>query len=393
MTMEQTANSLAPWLKEPCEPAFVPPKAPFPWRRFFARGLDFGLIQTVYQIILAVFLGVNFADRNILLEILDSYLCWGIVFLLEPFCLAKWGKTPGKWLLGLSIQNKDGGLLTRKEAFARTKEVFCQGEGYGIPFYSLYRNYKSYQICRDDGVMEWDKNLRYEAKPFRIVSALGYLGITAATTILMIGIGLWQMTPPHKGILTVSEFIENYNYQLEYFKVEDVSMLTPDEKWADAKPDGSTFSFFSSSLSEPVIEEWNGNLASFSVTAEDTEGSILYPPVEKPWLTAALLRTQIGYFYPELKKVEGHVTSSDDAEGQVPFYIPSVMEYIEEHPYCTYVIETGNLRVSQEVTLVGYEDAQKHDSDYLFPIEDAEETYYSLTFTLEQRPKLTSTET
>lgn len=262
------------------------------------------------------------------------------------------------------------------------------GEGYGIPFYDLYLNYQSYKICRDDGVMEWDKNLRYEAKPFRAVSVLGYLGITAATTILMIGIGLWQMTPPHKGILTVSEFAENYNHQLKYFKFEEVSMLTPDGKWI--KPE---IYFPSDIISEPVIEEFNENLASFSFTIENTEGDVLVPSAEKSWLTAALLRTQIGYFYPELKKIEGHVARSDDTEGQVPFYIPSVMEYIEEHPYCTYVIETGNLRISQEVTLVGYEDAQKHDSDYLFPIEDAEETYYSLTFTLEQRPELTSTET
>lgn len=57
MTMEQTTTSIAPWLHEPkeSEPAFVPPKAPYPWRRYFARGLDFGLIQTVYQVILAIF--------------------------------------------------------------------------------------------------------------------------------------------------------------------------------------------------------------------------------------------------------------------------------------------------------------------------------------------------
>lgn len=396
MTMEQTTNSLAPWLKEPCqsESTFVPPKAPYPWRRYFARGLDFGLIQTVYQVILAVFLGINFSDRNLLLEILDVYLCWGLVLLVEPFFLANWGKTPGKWLFGLSVRNKDGDLLTRQEAFERTKQVFFQGEGYGIPFYDLYRNYQSYKICRDDGVMEWDKELRYEAKPFRAISVLGYLGITAATVVLMVGIGLWQMTPPNKGILTTAELAENYNHQLKYFKFEDVSMLTPDGKWIKPEQENYTVYFSSDILSEPAIEELNGNLASFSFTIENTEGDVLVPSAEKTWLTAALLRTQIGYYYPDLMKVDGHVTFSDDAEEQVPFYIPSVMEYIEEHPYCAYVIETGNLRISQEVTLIGYEDTMKHyNNSYLFPVENAEETYCSLTFTLEQRPELTSTET
>lgn len=395
MTMEHTTNSPAPWLKEPCqrEPAFVPPKAPYPWRRYFARGLDFGLIQTLYQVILTVFLGINFSHRNLLLKILDSYLCWSIVFLLEPFFLAKWGKTPGKWLFGLSIQNKDGELLTRQEAFARTKQVFFQGEGYGIPFYNLYRNYQSYKICRDNGIMEWDKELRCEAKPLRTISIFGYLGITAAAAILMIGIGLWQMTPPNKGILTAAEFVENYNHQLKYFKVEGVSMLSPEGKWVETKQDDYSLSFFSYTSSEPVIEELNGKLVSFSFTAENTEGSFLAPSPEKKWLTAALLRTQIGYFYPELKKVEGHVITSSDHKEQSPEYIPSVMEYIEKHPYCTYTIETENLRISQKVTLIGYDDAQKHDSYHLFTNNDTEETYYSMTFTLEQRPELTKAET
>lgn len=393
MTMEPTTNSLAPWLKEPCEreSAFVPPKAPYPWRRYFARGLDFGLIQTVYQVILAVFLGINFSDRNLLLEILDSYLCWGIVFLLEPFFLAKWGKTPGKWLFGLSIHNKDGGLLTRQEAFARTKQVFFQGEGYGIPFYNLYRNYQSYKICRDNGIMEWDKELRYEAKPFRAISVFSYLGVIAATTLLMIGIGFWQMTPPNKGCLSVAEFAENYNHQLKYFEVEDVYMLTPEGKWKE--PQQGPIFLSSITLSEPTVKELSGKLLSFSFTAEDTEGDLLAPSPEKTWLTAALLRTQIGFYYPDLMKVEGHVVPYDDAEEQSPAYIPSVMEYIEEHPYSTYTIETGNLRISQKVTLIGYNDAQKHDSYYLFADDDAEETYYSLTFTLEQHMELASTKT
>lgn len=242
--------------------------------------------------------------------------------------------------------------------------------------------------------MEWDKELRYEAKPFRTISVLGYLGITAATVVLMTCIGFWQMIPPHKGILTTAEFAENYNHQLKYFKMEDVSMLTPEGKWVEPKQENYTVYFSSDILSGPVIEEFNGNLLSFSFTIENTEGDVLTPSAEKQWLTAALLRTQIRYYYPHLMQVGGHVAFTNDADEQVPFYIPSVMEYIEEHPYCAYVIETGNLRISQEVTLVGYEDAQKHyNNHYLFPIENAEETYCSLTFTLEQKPELTSTET
>lgn len=48
-----------------------------------------------------------------------------------------------------------------------------------------------------------------------------------------------------------------------------------------------------------------------------------------------------------------------------------------------HTIETGNLRIIQEITLVGY-NVDKHNSYSIGPDEDAKETYYSLTFTLEQ---------
>ncbi|WP_458397157.1 RDD family protein, partial [Anaerotignum sp.] len=158
MTTENTAV-LATWLDEPKEPPFVPPKAPYPWRRYFARSLDFSLLAFFYETLLCLLFHINFAERSVPLELIDVYLCWGLVFLLEPLFLSKWGKTPGKWIFGLSIHNKSGELLTLKEAFDRTFHVFYKGEGFAIPFYNLYRNYQSYKICSDSGVMEWDEDL------------------------------------------------------------------------------------------------------------------------------------------------------------------------------------------------------------------------------------------
>jgi len=275
MTTENTAV-LATWLNEPKEPAFVPPKAPHPWRRYFARSFDFGLVTTCYQVLLCLLLRVNFSERNIFLELIDVYICWGLVFLLEPFFLSKWGKTPGKWLFGLSIRNKNGDLLTFKEAFERTFAVFCKGEGFAIPFYDLYRNYQSYKVCCDTGVMEWDENLRYEAKPFRYASVFGYLGITAATLALSVGVSLWRMNPPNTGMLTVEEFIENYNHQLDYNKIEGVMRLEEDRTWLtdeEANAGTSTFTlhWFSGILSEPVFTEADGKLSSVSFTLESNE--------------------------------------------------------------------------------------------------------------------------
>ena len=259
MTNENTAV-LATWLNEPKEPPFVPPKAPYPWRRYFARSFDFGLIATCYQILLCLLLHINFSERNPFLELIDAYICWVLVFLMEPLFLSKWGKTPGKWIFGLSIHNKNGELLTFKEAFDRTFHVFYKGEGFAIPFYNFYRNYQSYKICQDDGVMEWDENFRYEAKPFHTASVFGYLAVTAVTLALSVGVGFWQMTPPNKGMLTVDEFIENYNYQLDYHKIEGVMRLEEDRTWLTDEEidDGKNtiyLNWFRGGFSEPVFRK------------------------------------------------------------------------------------------------------------------------------------------
>lgn len=387
MTNENTAV-LAPWLHEPKEPAFVPPKAPYPWRRYFARSFDFGLITTCYEVLVCLLLRVNFSERNLFLELIDIYICWGLIFLLEPLFLSRWGKTPGKWLFGLSIRNKNGELLTRKEAFDRTFAVFCKGEGFAIPFYNLYRYYQSYKICRDDGVMEWDENFRYEAKPFHPASVFGYLGITAVALTLSTGISFWRMNPPNKGMLTVGEFIENYNYQLDYNKIEGVMRLEEDRTWLTSEEINDSknalyLNWFSGSFSEPVFTEKDGKLSSVSFTMESSEKeTIMYTPAEKTWLVGALLRTQTGLFYPEIARLGGTVIESASPTSH-PYPIDSVIEYIEEAPFDSYVLETDNIRITQKTDISNYQGT----SDYMFPDKEGEPSHFSMTFTLEQLPE------
>ena len=366
----------------------MPPKAPYPWRRYFARSFDFGLITTCYEVLVCLLLRVNFSERNLFLELIDIYICWGLIFLLEPLFLSRWGKTPGKWLFGLSIRNKNGELLTRKEAFDRTFAVFCKGEGFAIPFYNLYRYYQSYKICRDDGVMEWDENFRYEAKPFHPASVFGYLGITAVALTLSTGISFWRMNPPNKGMLTVGEFIENYNYQLDYNKIEGVMRLEEDRTWLTSEEINDSknalyLNWFSGSFSEPVFTEKDGKLSSVSFTMESSEKeTIMYTPAEKTWLVGALLRTQTGLFYPEIARLGGTVIESASPTSH-PYPIDSVIEYIEEAPFDSYVLETGNIRITQKTDISNYQGT----SDYMFPDKEGEPSHFSMTFTLEQLPE------
>lgn len=186
-----------------------------PWRRFFARSLDLGLLATLLNLCSFLFFSNEGKQFLFRMDASGIYLCWLFLFLLEPLFLSKWGKTPGKWLFGLSVHQKDGSLLTRSQAFERLVKIFYVGEGYAIPFYSLYRNYKCYEIYTEEGTLPWDNDLCYEVKPFRLRSAFGYIVIVLFAGIFTFLIHTWTILP-NGNTLTCAEFSENYNHLLEY---------------------------------------------------------------------------------------------------------------------------------------------------------------------------------
>ena len=56
-----------------------------------------------------------------------------LAILLEPLALHYFGTTPGKWLLGLSVESVNGGRLSVAEARWRTGDVLLSGMGLNIP--------------------------------------------------------------------------------------------------------------------------------------------------------------------------------------------------------------------------------------------------------------------
>ena len=66
-----------------------------------------------------------------------------------------------------------------------------------------------------------------------------------------------------------------------------------------------------------------------------------------------------------------------------PYSIDSVIEYIEEVPFDSYVIETGNIRITQETEISNYQGT----SDYLYPSKVQDDCHFSMIFTIEQLPE------
>ncbi len=147
-------------------------------------------------------------------DLLMAYLTWGVQFLLEPLLLSTWGFTPGKWLFGLAVRNADGGKLTFSQAFGRLSALFGRGEGWGIPFYALYRNYKSMRALEEGEVLLWEETCAYTIRDLRPVRWVGFLGAEAALLAVSLLLGLHVLVPPVRHPLTVAEFSRNYNAAL-----------------------------------------------------------------------------------------------------------------------------------------------------------------------------------
>lgn len=113
---------------------------------------------------MCLFLFRWFPENNWGVRLLNAYAAYGILLAAEPLLLCTWGYTPGKWIFGLAVRNRDGGKLTWGRALSRTWGVFARGEGYGIPIYVLWRNYKCWRRCRDGEPEDWEEDTSYTMK-------------------------------------------------------------------------------------------------------------------------------------------------------------------------------------------------------------------------------------
>lgn len=206
-----------------------------PWRRYLARALD----HSLYILLLnaALVLGLRFTfGEGILNTLVEDYLAWGVQFLLEPLLLATWGTTPGKWIFGLKVRNADGGKLTFGEAVARLAVLFRYGEGWGIPIYQLYRNYKSYRACSDGEVLPWDEGRSYAIRDESGLRCLAWAGAVALDVALSLLLALQMTMPPVRHPLTVAEFARNYNDLVRQY---DLNSMTLDETGTWVVPEGT----------------------------------------------------------------------------------------------------------------------------------------------------------
>lgn len=133
----------------------------YAWKRFGARLVDgallcfpflFGLVQIAEKIQLG--LADTLAGSLVL-----SALASAAFLFSEPFLIARYGHTPGKWLFGLKVLKKSGRHLSSREAFTRTAQVITMGLGLslrGLVFATLA--YQAFRLIKDKQ-SPWDAQL------------------------------------------------------------------------------------------------------------------------------------------------------------------------------------------------------------------------------------------
>ena len=254
----------------PAEDCFPVVRCPF--RRFFARMLD----ELLYAALACAVLALCHVRLNVQTGAICSLvalLALALNFLFEPLLLHSFGTTPGKALLGLSVETEDGEQLSVSEARRRLWGVLWEGGGLGIPILNLYRLYKSMDGLLEGHPMPWDDGdvvLLRDAKRWRIAA-----WCVAAACAVFLGLlpQAVQRLAPNRGPLTPAQFAENYNYYAWYLDCGSGWMLQPDGSWRAPAAAGGAVSFYRIHDPDLQIETENGAVTrvSFSFSPEASD--------------------------------------------------------------------------------------------------------------------------
>lgn len=180
-----------------------------PIRRFLARMTDYAILRILLEFLIIVVLRIRPYS-----EFLSGIISYSTPFLMIPiaaYMIHKWGRTPGKWIYGISVLSEDGCKLTFTEAKEREWQVLSEGYGFGIPVWSVYRQFKSYKAYRQYD-LDWDTFCECQFKDWN-ETRKKIIAISAALiTVVNLIVVTDAMKPRFRGDVTVSEFAANYNF-------------------------------------------------------------------------------------------------------------------------------------------------------------------------------------
>ena len=341
------------------------PTVSHPWRRFFARSLDLSLCSLLWMAV-CLFLFRWHPDNTWPIRLLNSYVAYGILLVTEPILLCTWGYTPGKWIFGLAVRNPLGQKLTWGKAVDRTWGVFARGEGYGIPFYRLWRKYKCYCQCKDGEPEAWEEDTSYTIRDTRVRRCWGFVAARAALIGLSVFLALQSMLPIHRGPLTPEQYAANVNDMCRILDIQAYERMDAEGNWVDA-PNSHVINLFGGSTpSHQLTVDEDGHVTGVCIEVEQLGGELVSGSTTQRSLAAlAFVAAQRSY-------------------NGISWWSSGVLQAIESRRFDDYTLQAGDVTITQTVEVRGYDGLDGGNPLVLLPSEDGEAPYYHLVFTLEQ---------
>lgn len=313
------------------------PMAPYPWRRFFARWLDLWLYSALWSAFGMLVLRFNPPD-GLFFTLLGSYLNYGTMLAVEPLLLSTWGYTPGKWIFGLQVRNREGGKLCWTEAMSRTWQVFAKGEGYGIPIYNLYRYYKSYRVCSDCEFLPWEEECGCPViKDLRARRCWGFVGAAAALFVLMFFAVAQAQMPRHRGMLTPEQYVDNVNDMYRYLTQDANWTMDENGHWEQT---GNTFSMYGDvSVDHRLTTNEDGQVTAVTLAVDQRGEQVIHGAQIIDKLLAAISFAAAAGDY-----------------NCISWLNSGVLSQISEKDFEDYTIQAGGVTITQTVLQEGYQD-------------------------------------
>lgn len=345
------------------------PKVTSPIRRFLARGIDFAAYSLLWMILLTAVFRQNAALRDGWYGIVDSLAVIGLLFLMEPPLLHFLGTTLGKWIMGLSVTDREEGRLSYRAGLLRTGNVFLYGLGLNIPILRLYRLWKSYKACDQGEELPWEEDSVTHLREDHFWLRAG--SFAAACLVLIGGLSLSlaaAQRPPHRGEITVAEFCENYNRLVDYYDPDVVDFLNPDGTWAELPSErqyqnGTVYYLGDRYLPELHFrEDGNGRMTGLTIVfREEGDGFFMIPTTVRILATLAFVQARPGVGLLDRDAVN------------------AVIDRIQSQPMETFRETVNGVEIRCESSFVGY---SGDSGSYIIPLEGMDTYRFAMDYSM-----------
>lgn len=230
---------------------------PQPWRRYFARQMDYIFYGVLWGFLFFVLFRQKYQlESGWIFRMMVMFVPTIILMVfIEPLFLSVFGTTPGKWISGISILHDEGRKLTYKEGLQRVWKLIRYGEGFYIPIYRECRIYEDMGIYLNQKKrLPWDESCdcEYTFKDSKTTRILLYVAVDSIFIVTYIYMALYSLMPIYRGNISLAEFSANYNDYLDYYGIYGNSYLDKEGKWQEKEVKESALSLLKPSI---IVEE------------------------------------------------------------------------------------------------------------------------------------------